>query len=62
LTRVLYAKRFINRGKLISENDITYKRPATGIEPKFKHIILNKRIKRDKNEDDIIKWNDLLEE
>ncbi|MBW9222852.1 N-acetylneuraminate synthase family protein [Methanothermococcus sp. SCGC AD-155-K20] len=60
--RCIVAKRFIGKGEMITESDITYKRPAIGIKPKFKDIILNRRIKKDKNEEDAIMWSDLLED
>lgn len=40
--RCLYAKNFIEKGHLITENDIDVLRPALGIPPKFKQYIIGK--------------------
>jgi sialic acid synthase SpsE len=45
--RGLYAKRNISKGKLIEEEDIDVLRPAIGILPKFKSIIIGKTAKND---------------
>jgi len=60
--RSIVAKRAIKKGEKIKEENILYKRPAIGIESKFSDIILSKKVKRDIGEDDIINWEDLLEE
>jgi len=58
--RSVVAKTRIMKGERITEDNVICKRPALGIEPKFLHIILNKKVKRNINEGKIIKWEDLL--
>jgi N-acetylneuraminate synthase len=55
--RSLVAKRFIPKGKIIEYDDLTFKRPAYGISPKFIDEVVGKTAVMDINEDDIIKWN-----
>ena len=43
--RSLYAKRNISNGKIIEADDIDVLRPALGISPKFKNIIIGKSAK-----------------
>jgi len=60
--RSIVANCDIKKDEYISLDNITFKRPAKGIEPKYLNIILNKKVKNDKKEDELIYWNDLLEE
>ncbi len=55
--RSLVAKRDIPKGKVIEYEDLTFKRPASGVSPKFIDNIIGKRASRDINEDEPIKWN-----
>jgi N-acetylneuraminate synthase len=55
--RSLVAKRFIPKGKVIEYDDLTFKRPASGISPKFIDEIVGKKVNRDIEEDEILKWN-----
>ena len=55
--RSLVAKRFIPKGKIIEYDDLTFKRPATGISPKFIDEVVGKKANRDIQEDEILKWN-----
>lgn len=57
--RSIVAKHFIKQGSVINEEDIDFKRPGTGISPKFLKIIIRRRAKRDLNPDEILTWNDL---
>ncbi|AAB99068.1 TPA: N-acetylneuraminate synthase [Methanocaldococcus jannaschii] len=58
--RSIVAKRNIKKGEYLSVDNISFKRPGRGIETKYLSIILNRKIKNDKEEDDIIYWDDLL--
>lgn len=60
--RSIVANRDIKKDEYLTLNNITFKRPAKGIETRFLNIILNKKIKNNKKEDELIYWNDLLEE
>ena len=54
--RSLVAKRFIPKGKIIEYEDLTFKRPATGISPKYIDDVVGKKAQRDIEEDEVIKW------
>jgi N-acetylneuraminate synthase len=55
--RSLVAKRFIHKGKIIENADLTFKRPAYGISPKFIDEVLGKKANVDINDDDVFQWN-----
>ncbi len=55
--RSLVAKRFIPKGKIIEKDDLTFKRPASGISPKFIDEVVGGKALRDISEDEILKWD-----
>ncbi|HIC09894.1 MAG TPA: acetylneuraminic acid synthetase, partial [Campylobacterales bacterium] len=55
--RSLIAKRDIPKGKTISKDDLTFKRPAHGISPKFIDEVVGKTALVDISEDTILQWN-----
>ena len=55
--RSLVANRNIPVGKTITKDDLTFKRPAHGVSPKFIDDILGKVASKDINNDDVIQWN-----
>ena len=55
--RSLVAKSFIPKGKVIEEEDLTFKRPASGISPKFIDDVIGKEAVRNIEEDVVLKWN-----
>jgi N-acetylneuraminate synthase len=55
--RSLVAMHTIPRGKVIEKTDLTYKRPAHGVSPKYIDDVVGKISLIDINEDDVIKWN-----
>jgi N-acetylneuraminate synthase len=55
--RSLVAKKFIPKGKVIEKDDLTFKRPAFGISPRFVDEVVGKRATKDINEDEILKWD-----
>lgn len=57
--RCLYAKRDLKAGQIISEADIDVLRPALGIPPKFKNVLIGKTINKDIPARDPIFWEDL---
>jgi len=54
--RSLVAAKNIKKGKKISFEDLTFKRPAHGISPKFIDEVVGKTANIDINEDAILKW------
>lgn len=53
------AKHDIKKGEIIREDILTFKRPGTGIVPKFIDELIGKRIKHDMHTDEQIKWDDI---
>jgi N-acetylneuraminate synthase len=54
--RSLVAAKNIPAGKIIEEADLTWKRPAHGVSPKFIQEVIGKKASVAINEDDVIKW------
>lgn len=55
--RSLVAAKDIPKGKIIEPSDLTWKRPAHGISPKFYKEVIGKKTLVDIKEDDILQWN-----
>lgn len=55
--RSLVALKDIEKGKTIRKEDLTFKRPASGVSPKFIDEIVGKTALIDIKEDDVLKWN-----
>ncbi len=65
LISIKYARRSIvadvdiPKGTVLTENMLTFKRPGTGISPKFIDSVIGKKTKRAIKKDEIIKWEDI---
>lgn len=57
--RSIVAARPIQAGQVIAEEDLDYKRPGTGIPPKYYEFIIGKTAKRDISYDEIIDYDDI---
>ncbi len=55
--RSLVALRDISKGKIIEKEDLTFKRPAHGVSPKFIDDVVGKKALVDIKDDDVIKWD-----
>ncbi|WP_456380908.1 N-acetylneuraminate synthase family protein [Hydrogenimonas sp.] len=55
--RSLVAKRFIPKDKTIEADDLTFKRPAHGISPKYIDEVVGKEALHDIAEDTVMQWN-----
>ena len=55
--RSIVASQRIVKGEVISENNITYKRPAVGINAKYFNDVLGKIANKDIDEDSVIEWS-----
>jgi len=51
--------RRLEAGTVLDESCLTYKRPGTGISPRFWDEVLGMRITRDVDEDHVLTWADL---
>ena len=57
--RSIVAKIDIPGDTIITEDMITFKRPGTGITPKFLDKVIGKKAKRDIGKDKVIEWKDI---
>jgi len=55
--RSLVAARDIKKGQIIKKEDLTFKRPASGISPKFIDEVVGEKASMDIKEDTVIKWS-----
>jgi N-acetylneuraminate synthase len=55
--RSLVALKDISKGSIIRKEDLTFKRPAHGVSPKFIDEVVGKVTLVDIKDDDVIKWN-----
>lgn len=58
--RSLVLARNMQKGEKISDSDLIAKRPGTGISPKYLENVLGKSIRRNMDEDSVLKWGDLI--
>lgn len=56
----LVFKRDMQKGEIISENDIICKRPGTGIQPKNINLVLGKKVKKYCLKDTLVQFEDIL--
>lgn len=57
--RSIVLERSLKAGHVITESDITYKRPAHGVSPEFWDQVIGRRTARDLDEDHVLQWQDL---
>lgn len=57
--RSLVASCDIPAGTILKEDHLTWKRPASGISPKFIDDVLGKSVLQDIAEDDVLQWRDI---
>ena len=56
--RSIITAKDLKAGHVITEADLDYKRPGTGIPPKYYEILIGKTLKRDIGADELIMWED----
>ena len=56
IRRSIVAQRNIKAGEILKDNDLTIKRPGTGIEPKYIDLVTGKRVRVDIKKNDVIMW------
>jgi len=56
--RSIVAKKKIPKGTVIERDMLTFKRPGTGISPKFIDKIIKRKARRDIKKDEIVRWDD----
>lgn len=57
--RSIVANVCLSKGTILESHMLAYKRPGTGIEPKFAGILIGRSLKRDIEKDELITWNDI---
>ena len=57
--RSIVSKKKLKKGEVIKESKLNYKRPGTGIRPNEIKYILGRKVNKDINADELIKWEDL---
>ena len=55
------ASRPMKKGHVISDEDLDFKRPGTGISPDQADLLIGKILLRDIQEDELISWKDLIQ-
>jgi|SaaInlStandDraft_2_1057019.scaffolds.fasta_scaffold41035_2 N,N'-diacetyllegionaminate synthase len=55
----IVSSRSMNKGEIINEFDLKLKRPGTGIEPKYLDKVIGKCLKKNIEEDHLMKWDEL---
>jgi len=58
--RSLVAARDIEEGKVLEKEDLTFKRPAHGVSPKYIDEVLGKKTSRTIKDDEVLQWNMLM--
>ncbi|MBA7520022.1 N,N'-diacetyllegionaminic acid synthase [subsurface metagenome] len=58
--RSVVSIREIPRGDIISEKDIAFKRPGTGIKPDEMEYVIGRKVNKNINNDELIRWEDLV--
>ncbi len=58
--RSIVVVRDIKEGECITENDLDFRRPGTGIKPKELKYVLGRKLKKDLKADDLLKLGDLV--
>ncbi len=57
--RCLYAKKDLKKGQIITSDDLDVLRPALGIPPKYKNMVIGKTVNKDIPARDPIFWEDI---
>ncbi len=57
--RSLVLKRNVKSGTIITKEDLTFKRPAHGVSPRFIDDVIGMKANKNLSEDDILSWKDL---
>ncbi len=56
----IVASRYIKKEEVITINDISYKRPGTGLKPKYVNLIVGNKAKHDIKENEFITFKDIM--
>lgn len=59
LRRSIIAKSDLKEGRILTLDDLTFKRPETGIRPDEVKYVVGRRLKRNISQDEVIHWDDV---
>lgn len=59
--RSIVVKKPIQAGEILTEDNLTIKRPGTGIKPKYLDVVLGKRVKDACQPDTLLEWANIIE-
>ena len=57
--RSIIIKQKLEKGHVLSKEDLTYKRPGTGISPMYIDEVISKTLTKSKDEDSVLFWEDI---
>jgi N-acetylneuraminate synthase len=57
--RSIVMKKDLKEGHILITDDLSFKRPATGISPDEAQYVIGRKLKRDISQDEIIQWDDM---
>ncbi len=57
--RSIVVKRDLKQGHILTTDDLSFKRPATGIPPDEVQYVIGRKLKRDISQDEIMQWDDM---
>ncbi|MBW2003488.1 MAG: N-acetylneuraminate synthase family protein [Deltaproteobacteria bacterium] len=57
--RSIVAKRNLKQGHILTKDDLSFKRPATGILPDEVQYVVGRKLKRDITQDEIMQWDNM---
>lgn len=57
--RSIVVKRDLKQGHILTTDDMSFKRPATGIPPDEVQYVVGRKLKRDVSQDEIMQWDDM---
>lgn len=58
--RSIVVNRDMEAGEIIEKNDLEFKRPGTGIKPGEVDYVVGRKLKNDKNVDELLNWDDFV--
>lgn len=58
--RSVVSNRALEAGHILTASDFSFKRPGTGIPPEMEEMIIGRKLRINKSEDELLAWDDLV--
>jgi len=58
MRRSIITSKDLEKGNVIKEDDLTFKRPGTGIEPDQEAFVIGRTLKHSLAKDSVLRWTD----